>query len=128
MHAELSDERALVAKRAKCRRLRTVYWNGRSNPAVRRLEARVQDINTDIGLAVDVPLRPSTNVPVVPVVVAGRHCNTRSRSPTSSVSWCELGPTQHRIRSVVVFRLYVGFCWARRCKSSTLPRIAGPLV
>ena len=72
MHAELTNPRALVAKRANCRRLRSDCWNSRNNPAVRRLRIGVDDINTHIGLAVDIPLRPSANVPVVPVGAAGR--------------------------------------------------------
>ena len=75
MHAELRHERALIADAAE--RLWLVgIANVGDGTAVSRLERLVRNIKTDISLAIDVPLRPATDDPRGPVVVAEGSCHS----------------------------------------------------
>src|SRR5665213_3280038 len=55
MDAHFSNPRALVAERANRDRLRTAA-EGRGGSPLRRRQIRIDDVETDIGLRIDVPL------------------------------------------------------------------------
>src|ERR1039458_1706018 len=71
MDAELDCPRALVRQSAGYRRLRARSSNG-GHTRERRVEVRVDHVQTEIGRGVDIELGPRTDVPVTPVVVAAR--------------------------------------------------------
>ena len=96
MHAELRHPSALIAHRAKRRRLqpRCGTNEGSGHASGSRIKLRIGYVETEIGLAVDIELGPATHNPVAPVVVAG---------PNSAghEGGC-LDPAQRRVSSAVV--------------------------
>ena len=71
MEAELRHPRALIGDRPDPGWLRAdIDVLGHRGSIRSRLEVRIDHVETDVCLAVNVELRPGTNDPVLPVVVA----------------------------------------------------------
>src|SRR5262249_4855579 len=69
MSAERDDPSALVVNGICTSNARGARLHASSSQTrIGRLELRVQDVNTDVEATCDIPLRPRTNVPLVPVL------------------------------------------------------------
>ena len=79
MHAELTHPRALIADGTRGGSLRTVAVVG-LHASQSGLELLVDNVDTEIGVGVDIELRASTNRDRLEVVVAGRAGDSGKRS------------------------------------------------
>ena len=85
MHAELTHPRALIADQTRASPcvLRTVAIVG-VHTGQARLQLLVDNVDAEIGLAVDVELRAGTKCPNLEVVVAGSAVEAKRRSCTTT--------------------------------------------